>query len=113
MPKDQGGKTYGDVYLQSEREFSAYNFELADTQALFRHFEDAQAECGRLLAADRPLPLPAYDQCMKASHMFNMLDARGVISVTERQAYIGRVRTLAKGCCEAWLVTQISATDHG
>jgi glycyl-tRNA synthetase alpha chain len=113
VPKDQGGKTYGDVYLQSEREFSAYNFELADTQALFRHFEDAQAECGRLLAADRPLPLPAYDQCMKASHIFNMLDARGVISVTERQAYIGRVRTLAKGCCEAWLVTQISATGHG
>jgi len=103
VPKDQGGKTYGDVYLQAEREFSAYNFEHADTQALFRHFEDAQAECGRLLNADRPLPLPAYDQCMKSSHLSNLLDARGVISVTERAAYIGRVRTLAKGCCEAWL----------
>jgi glycyl-tRNA synthetase alpha chain len=113
VPKDQGGKTYGDVYLQAEREFSAYNFEHADTQALFRHFEDAQAECGRLLNADRPLPLPAYDQCMKASHLFNMLEARGVISVTERQAYIGRVRALAKGCCEAWLETQISAAGHG
>ena len=113
VPKDQGGKTYGDVYLQAEREFSAYNFERADTQTLFRHFEDAQAECGRLLKADRPLPLPAYDQCMKASHLFNMLEARGVISVTERQAYIGRVRALAKGCCEAWLKTQISAASHG
>jgi glycyl-tRNA synthetase alpha chain len=113
VPKDQGGKSYGDVYLQAEREFSAYNFEHADTQTLFRHFEDAEAECGRLLAAGRPLPLPAYDQCLKASHLFNMLDARGVISVTERQAYIGRVRALSKGCCEAWLETQISAAGHG
>jgi len=92
---------YGDVFLESEREFSAYNFERADTELLFRHFQDAERECGSLLGA--ALALPAYDQCVKASHLFNLLDARGVISVTERQAYITRVRTLAKACCEAWL----------
>ena len=101
-----GAVRYGDVFLQSEREFSAYNFEHATTDMLLRHFADAEAECGMLLDLDRPLPLPAYDQCMKASHLFNLLDARGVISVTERQAYIGRVRALAKGCCEAWLASQ-------
>ena len=101
-----GAIRYGDVFLQAEREFSAYNFERATTDVLLRHFADAEAECGALLDLDRPLPLPAYDQCMKASHLFNLLDARGVISVTERQAYIGRVRALAKGCCEAWLVSQ-------
>ena len=95
------GVTYGDVFLQNEREFSAYNFEHADTAILLRHFEDAETECTALLAAE--LPLPAYDQCIKASHRFNMLDARGVISVPERAAYIARVRALAKGCCEAWL----------
>ncbi len=106
VPKDQGGKRYGDIFLQAEREFSAFNFELADTDALARHFQDAEAECGTLLAGETPLPLPAYDQCMKASHLFNLLDARGVISVTERQAYIGRVRALAKACCEAWVERQ-------
>ena len=95
------GVTYGDVFLQSEQEFSAYNFEHADTAILLRHFADAEQECGALLG--HGLPLPAYDQCMKASHLFNLLDARGVISVTERAAYIGRVRALAKGCCEGWL----------
>ena len=64
---------------------------------------DAEKECASLLDALHPLPLPAYDQCMKASHIFNLLDARGVISVAERQGYIGRVRALAKGCCEAWV----------
>jgi glycyl-tRNA synthetase alpha chain len=103
VPKEEGGKTYGDIFLQAEQEFSAYNFELADTEALTRHFRDAEEECDRLLKRDTPLPLPAYDQCMKASHLFNLLDARGVISVTERQAYIGRVRALAKACCEAWV----------
>ena len=98
------GMTYGDVYLQAEREFSAFNFEHATTEKLLRHFGDAEAECANLLQV--PLALPAYDQCMKASHIFNLLDARGVISVTERQAYIGRVRALAKGCCEAWLDSQ-------
>ena len=93
--------SYGDVFLESEREFSAYNFEHADTELLSRHFQDAERECGSLLGA--ALALPAYDQCVKASHLFNLLDARGVISVTERQAYIARVRALAKACCEAWL----------
>jgi glycyl-tRNA synthetase alpha chain len=93
--------TYRQVFHRNEREFSAYNFEYANTAKLLRHFEDAEAECSALLGHN--LALPAYDQCIKASHCFNLLDARGVISVTERAAYIGRVRTLAKGCCEAWL----------
>ena len=97
------GVTYGDVFLRAEKEFSAYNFEFADTGILARHFDDAETECQALLALDKPLALPAYEQCIKASHLFNMLDARGVISATERPATIARVRTLAKGCCEAWL----------
>ncbi|HEV8391755.1 MAG TPA: glycine--tRNA ligase subunit alpha [Dongiaceae bacterium] len=101
-----GGMTYGDIYLQAEREYSEYNFENSDTALLLQHFKDAEQECGALLNGAQPLPLPAYDQCLKASHIFNLLDARGVISVTERQAYIGRVRTLAKACCEAWEATQ-------
>ena len=96
-----GKITYGDVFLRNEQEFSAYNFEHANVPKLFEHFRDAEAECNALLKAG--LPLPAYDQCMKASHLFNLLDARGVISVTERASYIGRVRALAKGCCEGWL----------
>ncbi|PCI63808.1 MAG: glycine--tRNA ligase subunit alpha [Kordiimonadales bacterium] len=95
------GVTYGDVFLENEREQSAYNFEHATTEKLFQDFSQAQAECTKLLEAE--LPLPAYEQCIKSSHTFNLLDARGVISVTERQAYIGRVRDLAKGCCEAWV----------
>ena len=98
---NNAGVKYGDVFLQAEREFSAFNFEYANTEALFRHFADAEAECVSLL--ENRLPLPAYDQCIKASHLFNLLDARGVISVTERQSYILRVRELAKGCCEKWL----------
>ena len=109
VDKDAGGKTYRDVFLQSEQEFSAYNFERASTQILFQHFQDAEAQCRQLLDQAPALPLPAYDHCMKASHVFNLLDSRGVISVTERQAYIGRVRALAKGCCEAWLATQVAA----
>ena len=93
--------TYRDVFQRNEREFSAFNFEHANVEKLFSHFADAEAECNALLQAQ--LPLPAYDQCMKASHLFNLLDARGVISVTERASYIGRVRALAKGCCEGWL----------
>ncbi|MDP6805051.1 MAG: glycine--tRNA ligase subunit alpha [Rhodospirillales bacterium] len=100
------GMTYGDVFAQAEREFSAYNFEHADVDAVARHFKDAEAQCGALLALVPPLSLPAYEQCIKASHLFNLLDARGVIGVAERAAYIGRVRALAKGCCEAWLSTQ-------
>jgi glycyl-tRNA synthetase alpha chain len=94
---------YGEVFHQAEQEFSAFNFERADTEILFRHFADAEKECKNLLERDPPLALPAYDQCLKASHNFNLLDARGVISVTERASYIGRVRALAKACCEAWL----------
>ena len=97
------GVTYGDVFLQAEREYSEFNFEAADTERLFRHFADAEAECQSLLARHPQLTLPAYDQCLKASHLFNLLDARRVISVTERAAYIARVRALARSCCEAWL----------
>ena len=107
--------TYGDVFLQAEQEYSRYNFEYADTALLLRHFDDAEAECKSLLhrgaqegdagAGRHALSLPAYDQCIKASHMFNLLDARGVISVTERQSYILRVRDLAKACGSAWLQT--------
>ncbi len=98
------GVSYGDVYLRAEREFSAYNFEHADTARLFQHFQDAEAECAHLVTAK--LALPAYDQCIKASHLFNLLDARGVISVTERQAYIGRVRALTRSAAEVWLESQ-------
>ncbi len=99
---------YGEVFHQNEVEFSAYNFERADTEILFQHFKDAEKQCAELLTGKK-LPLPAYDQCIKASHAFNLLDARGVISVTERAAYIGRVRALAQGCCEAWLETDMGA----
>jgi glycyl-tRNA synthetase alpha chain len=95
------GVTYGDVFLQNEQEFSAYNFEHSNVDILLQHFKDAELQCQEILAAG--LALPAYDQCMKASHVFNLLDARGVISVTERAAYIGRVRALAKGCAAQWL----------
>jgi glycyl-tRNA synthetase alpha chain len=95
------GVSYGEVFKRAEVEYSAHNFEHADTEKLFRHFRDAEEECAALL--QHGLALPAYDQCIKASHRFNLLDARGAISVTERAAYIGRVRALAKGCCEAWL----------
>ncbi|GGC62539.1 glycine--tRNA ligase subunit alpha [Chelatococcus reniformis] len=107
-----GKVTYGDVFLQAEREFSRHNFEYADTALLFRHFKDAEEECRRLLAVGEGadgrhmMVLPAYDQCIKASHAFNLLDARGVISVTERQSYILRVRELAKACGSAWLRTE-------
>jgi len=89
--------TYGDVFLENEREFSAYNFESANVEMLLRHFEDYERECSVLL--DRDLPLPAYECVLKCSHLFNLLDARGAISATERMAYILRVRTIAKACC--------------
>ncbi|MBI1274900.1 glycine--tRNA ligase subunit alpha [bacterium] len=97
----EGNITYGDVFLENERQFSAYDLEAANVEMLLRHFEDAETECRHLLA--RKLVLPAYDQCIKASHNFNLLDARGAISVTERAAYIARVRTLAKSCAEGWM----------
>jgi glycyl-tRNA synthetase alpha chain len=103
--------SYGDVFKQAEEEYSRYNFEAANVEALFQHFKDAEAECRALLSkgdeGDRHLlVLPAYDQCIKASHIFNLLDARSVISVTERQSYILRVRELAKACGKAWLKTK-------
>jgi glycyl-tRNA synthetase alpha chain len=102
--------TYGDVFLQAEQEYSRHNFEYADTEILQQRFRDAEKECRALLkAGDRDsrheMALPAYDQCIKASHAFNLLDARGVISVTERQSYILRVRELARACGAAWLKT--------
>jgi glycyl-tRNA synthetase alpha chain len=101
---------YGDVFLQAEQEYSRHNFEFADTAMLFEQFRMAESACQKYLAAgwqgDRHLmALPAYDQCIKASHIFNLLDARGVISVTERQSYILRVRELARACGAAWLAT--------
>jgi len=96
-----GRITYGEVFKRAEREFSTYNFELADTARLGAHFADTERECRRLI--DHGVALPAYDQCLKASHLFNLLDARGAISVTERAAYILRVRALASACCNAWL----------
>ncbi len=107
--------TYGDVFLQAEQEYSRHNFEHADTAMLFEQFRMAEAACQKYLAAGEPeagsndnhrLALPAYDQCIKASHVFNLLDARGVISVTERQGYILRVRELAKACGAAYLKTE-------
>lgn len=95
------GVKYGDIFQQDEREFSAFNLEFADTEMIFRHFADAEKQCNILLAQN--LALPAYDYCLKASHFLNLLDARGVIGVTERAAYIGRVRNLAKACCEKWV----------
>lgn len=106
--------SYGDVFLQAEAEYSRWNFDVADTDILLQHFNDAETECARILDAPAKDPRngktivmaqPAYDQCIKASHLFNLLDARGVISVTERQAYIGRVRALSKMCSDAFLVT--------
>ena len=98
-PKDDGGVTYGDVFLDNEKQMSAWNFETADTEALFDLFRKATAESENCLTAR--LPIPAYEQAVKASHIFNLLQARGVISVAERAAYMGRVRDLAKGACAA------------
>jgi len=97
----EGGVTYGDIFLENERELSSYNFEVASTEMLFDLFRKAAAECENCLV--NKLPIPAYEQAIKASHVFNTLQARGVISVAERQAYIGRVRDLAKAACGAWL----------
>ena len=107
--------SYGDVFRQTEEEYSRWNFDVANTDVLLRHFEEAEAECEAILSQDHHDPKtakrivmahPAYDQCIKASHIFNLLDARGVISVTERQAYIGRVRALAKQCADAFVLTE-------
>tara|TARA_B100002051_G_C16596160_1_gene565483 strand:- start:48 stop:914 length:867 start_codon:yes stop_codon:yes gene_type:complete len=101
IPKEKGGKSYGDIYQRQEREFSDFNFNYANTDILFNHFQDAEIQCNYLI--EKKLALPAYDQCIKASHIFNLLDSRGVISVSERAKYIGRVRALSKLCCELWV----------
>jgi glycyl-tRNA synthetase alpha chain len=106
--------SYRDVFLQAEREYSRHNFEFANTDMLFKQFAMAEEACKRYLDAGwkdgertaHLMALPAYDQCIKASHVFNLLDARGVISVTERQSYILRVRELARACGVAWLKTE-------
>ena len=98
------GVKYRDVFHQSEKEFSAYNFEYADTKILLSNFMQAEKECKSLL--DKKLALPAYDQCLKASHIFNLLDARGVIGVAERANYIDRIRELSKGAGKLWLESQ-------
>ncbi len=95
------GVKYGDIHLEDERQWSRYNFEVADTAMFFTLFETYEAECRRLLAND--LVLPAYDYVLKCSHAFNMLDARGSIGVAERTAYIGRVRRMARGVAEGYL----------
>jgi len=99
------GVKYKEVFFQAEKEFSAYNFEFANTKTLLKSFEFAESECKALL--EKKLALPAYDQCLKASHLFNLLDARGVIGVAERTGYINRIRELAKGSGAAWLSTQV------
>ncbi|MHA7872127.1 MAG: glycine--tRNA ligase subunit alpha [Hyphococcus sp.] len=109
------GVTYGDVFHQQEVEFSAYNFELANTDVIFEQFREAEAACLAIIdageKAGKPYPLPAYDKCIEASHLFNLLDARGVISATERQSYILRVRKLATACCDAWLKSPQGRTE--
>ncbi|MDC0369891.1 glycine--tRNA ligase subunit alpha [Pelagibacteraceae bacterium] len=99
------GVKYKEVFFQTEKEFSAYNFEFANTESLLKNFELAEKECMTLL--EKKLALPAYDQCLKASHLFNLLDARGVIGVAERTGYINRIRDLAKGSGAAWLNSQV------
>ena len=101
---NNSGIKYREVFYQAEKEFSAYNFEFANTENLLRNFEIAESECKFLL--EKKLPLPAYDQCLKASHIFNLLDARGVIGVAQRTEYISRIRELAKGSGQSWLESQ-------
>ena len=101
---NDSGVKYRDIYLQSEKEFSAYNFDHANTESLLKNFEIAEKECKALL--EQQLALPAYDQCLKASHIFNLLDSRGVIAVAERTGYINRIRDLAKGSGSVWLANQ-------
>jgi glycyl-tRNA synthetase alpha chain len=109
-PQSPDHKTYGEVFLENEREFTAFELEFADVAVLKRQFEDMEAAVPKLLAArgrqGQPLVLPAYDHVLKASHLFNLLDARGAIAVAERQSYIGRIRDLCKSCAQAWLALE-------
>jgi glycyl-tRNA synthetase alpha chain len=112
-PQSPDFKTYGEVFLENEREFSVFELEVADVAVLKRHFEDMEREVPRLLAArgrqGQPLVLPAYDHVLKASHLFNLMDARGAIAVAERQSYIGRIRDLCKACAQAWVALEEAA----
>jgi len=113
-PQSPDFKTYGDVFLENERQFSAYEQEVADVDILERQFREMEAQVPILLAATgrrgQPLVLPAYDHVLKASHLFNLLDARGAIAVAARQSYIGRIRDLCKACALAWVAQeQVSA----
>jgi glycyl-tRNA synthetase alpha chain len=99
--EDEKKLTYGDVLKRFEKEFSIYNFDYANVDMLWEHFDDYEEECKRLLSHN--LVMPAYEMCVKANHCFNLLDARGVVSVTERAGYISRVRALAKECCQTWV----------
>ena len=112
-PQSPAFKTYGEVFLENERQWSAYNFEAADVAVLKRQFEDMEAQVPRLLAArgpqDQALVLAAYDHVLKASHLFNLMDARGAIAVAERQSYIGRIRDLCKACAEVWIEQERAA----
>jgi len=109
-PQSPDFMTYGDVFLENERQFSAFEQEVADVGMLKQEFEDMEREVPRLLASrgrrGQPLVLPAYDHVLKASHLFNLMDARGAIAVAERQSYIGRIRDLCKACAEAWVAEQ-------
>jgi glycyl-tRNA synthetase alpha chain len=109
-PQSPDFMTYGDVFLENERQFSAYEQDAADVGMLKKEFEDMEREVPRLLASKsrrgQPLVLPAYDHVLKASHLFNLMDARGAIAVAERQSYIGRIRDLCKACAEAWVAEQ-------
>ena len=109
LPFNDDGVKYGEVFLENERQMSAFNFEHADVEMLERWFRDAEAQCQALLALEPPLPLPAYEYALKASHLFNLLDARGVIGPTERPTYIRRVRDLAKGAAEAHVARESAA----
>ena len=101
---NNSGIKYRDIFYQAEKEYSAYNFEFANIDFLLKNFEIAEKECKSLL--EKKLPLPAYDQCLKASHVFNLLDARGVIGVAQRAEYISRIRELTKGVGHSWLESQ-------
>jgi len=104
---------YSDIFLEAEKQYSEWNFNVANTEVIFRHFDDAEKMCQEILGAVDPknknslgknkLVQPAYDQCIKASHLFNVLDSRGVISTAQRQVYIGRVRAMAKSCADAYI----------
>ena len=110
--KGKDALKYGDVFQEAERQYSEYNFDHANVDILTRWFEEAAEQCKDLLALDKPLPLPAYDYCLKASHLFNLVDARGAISVAERASWIARVRELAKGCAEAWVTSERKSLEN-